>query len=104
MRRVRSATYRERKRKEERAHLILARVPVNMQVPLLPHRSQRRVKSEDDLLVRPTLEGNTLALVVEAETEVERDGDALAVQTARSAGFDDASDERFGIEGWSLAV
>jgi hypothetical protein len=75
-----------------------------VQIPLLPHGPQSRIQPKHHLLVRPTLEGDTLTLVVESETEVERDGDTLFRRAAGGAGFDDTADEGFGVEGRGLAA
>lgn len=79
-------------------------IPVHVQVVLLAKFAQLAVQAEDDLLVRATLERNTLALVVEAKVEEERDGDALPGFAAAGARLDDASDDRCGIQCGCLAV
>lgn len=75
-----------------------------MQVLLFPELAELAVQSEDDLLVRTALEGDTLALVVKTETEEEGDFDPRSLRPTSRASFDDAADDGTCVESRRLTV
>ena len=77
--------------------LVFAGVPVDMQVLLVVRSVELLVHLLYDLFVGTALEGHALALVVEAEIDVDRHLDTSATRVERS------SDYRFGIECRCLA-
>lgn len=56
----------------QRSDLILAGVPVNMQILLMIRSMQIFIHSLDNLLVRASLEGHRFAFIVEAQIDVDR--------------------------------
>lgn len=75
-----------------------------MQVLLLPELAKVAIQSEDDLLVRTTLEGDALALVVETETEEQRDFDSRSLRSTSRASFDDPADDGTCVESRRLTL